>query len=59
VKILVPIEKKKTKNKHDKHQHNTDEGGQAMGEDINIITQMIWWASNGLGEELRRVQVSR
>jgi len=29
------------KNERNKHQHNTDEGGQAMGEDINITQVMV------------------
>ena len=27
--------------KHNEHQYNTDEGGQAMGEDINITQMMV------------------
>jgi len=40
--VIFTVERKKRadKKKHNKHQHNTDEGGQAMGEDINI-TQMM------------------
>ena len=36
------------KQKHNKHQHNTDEGEQAMGEDINITQMMVGkqWVKN-------------
>jgi len=34
--------------KNNKHQHNTDEGGQAMGEYINITQMMVGkqWVKN-------------
>jgi len=45
--ILVQIEKK-TKKKHNNHQHNTDEGRQEMGDDINIAQMMVGkqWVKN-------------
>ena len=45
----------KEKQQQNKHQHNTDEGGQAVGEDINITQMMV----GKQGEELRHVQMSR
>jgi len=47
---------KSTKKQHNKQQHNAYEGGQAMGEDIDIAEMM---AGKQFGEELRHVQMSR
>jgi len=42
----------KNKKKHNRHQHNTDDGGQAMGEEMRHV-QMSRWGKH-IGEESKQ-----
>jgi len=44
LETIIEIENKK----HNKHHRNTDEGGEAMGEDINMTQMMVGkkWVKN-------------
>jgi len=36
------IQRKYNKKRHDRHQHNTDGGGQAMGEEVTHVQMSRW-----------------
>jgi len=41
------MEKIQNKKEHNKHQHNTDDGGQAMGEEMRHVQMSRWGKDTG------------